>query len=39
VIECFAAGFGGFNCNGEVFLDFALADELLQPPRTQLQFE
>uniref|UniRef100_E6PY95 Uncharacterized protein n=1 Tax=mine drainage metagenome TaxID=410659 RepID=E6PY95_9ZZZZ len=39
VIESFAAGFGGFESNGELLLGFGLADELAQPAGAELEFK
>ena len=39
VIEGFAAGFGGFERDGQLLLGFGLADELAQPAGAQLELE
>jgi hypothetical protein len=35
----FAARFGGFEGDGQLFLGFGLADELAQPARPEFQFK
>ncbi len=39
VIQGLAAGFGGFEGDGELFLSFGLANELAQPAGAQFQFK
>ena len=39
VVEGFAAGFGGFEGDAELFLGFGLADEFAEPAGAQLEFE
>ena len=39
VIQGLAAGFGGFQSDGKLFLCFRLADELAQPAGAQFQFK
>ncbi len=39
VVEGLAAGFGGFQGDGELLLGFGLADELAQPARTQFELK
>jgi hypothetical protein len=39
VVERFAAGFGGFEGDGELLLGFGLADELAEARGAELQLE
>ena len=39
VVEGFAAGFGGFEGDGQLLLGFVLADEFAEPAGAELEFE